>query len=293
MIQNDFLRKLLEEPLGLSFDGGNLLETSSSSHNENAVNQSLSLIEPGVRLRAGQRLVAEEIRKQENIEDIIQRTDALLNNDNGGHASNEDVNRGWISNFLEGAGKTYDDNLKDYWAKLLAGEIRQPGSNSLRTLEVLRNISYEEAKLFESMSGFVFVQDKMSFIFNDDNKYGLNYYYLSKLKETGLLQTGEGSAYTIKASKVNTKYTYNYICGNKYITLTTEPDTKDIVVPVHLLTRAGCELYELTTHKDNMGYLKDFAAFVKKTNPTASIQYGDVIERIGHKTCYSSPLIDL
>lgn len=293
MIQNDFLRKLLEEPLGLAFGSGNLLEDTSSSNKENAENQSLSQIEPGIRLRAGQRLVAEEIRKQENIEDIIRRTDALLSADNDNQGNNEDVNRGWISNFLEGAGKTYDDNLKDYWAKLLAGEIRRPGSNSLRTLEVLKNISYEEAKLFESMSGLVFVQDDMSFIFKDDNKYGINYYNLSKLQEVGLLRTGEGATYTIKASKVNTKYTSNYVCGNKYITLTTEPDTKDIAVPVHLLTQAGCELCELTNHKDNMGYLKDFAAFVRKTNPTASIQYGDIIERIGHRIRYSLPLVDL
>ena len=238
-------------------------------------------------------MVAEEIRKQENIEDIIRRTDALLSADNDSQGNNEDVNRGWISNFLEGAGKTYDDNLKDYWAKLLAGEIRRPGSNSLRTLEVLKNISYEEAKLFEEMSGLVFVQDEMSFIFKDDKKYGLNYYNLSKLQEAGLLQTGEGAIFTIKASKMNTKYTFNSICGNKYITLTTEPDTKDIAVPVHLLTQAGCELCELTNHKDNMGYLKDFAAFVRKTNPTASIQYADIIERIGHQIRYSLPLVDL
>lgn len=293
MIQNDFLRKLLEEPLGLTFNGENVIEASSSSDKGFAENQSLVHIEPGVRLRAGQRLLAEEIRKQENIEDIIRRTDALLNEGNDSQGNNEDVNRGWISNFWEGVGKTYDDNLKDYWAKLLAGEIRRPGSNSLRTLEVLKNISYEEAKLFESMSGLVFVQDQMSFIFNDDNKYGLNYYYLSKLKEAGLLQTGEGAVYTIKASKVNTKYTSNFICGNKFITLTTEPDTKDMKVPICLLTQAGCELYELTEHKANMDYLHDFAAFVRKTNPTASIKYGDIIERIGHKTRYSLPLVDL
>lgn len=293
MIHNDFLRKLLEEPLGVTYNGENLLEASSSSDKENAENQSLAHIEPGVRQRAGKRLVAEEIRKQENIENIIRRTDALLSEDYCGEENNEDVNRGWISNFWEGAGKTYDDNLKNYWAKLLAGEIRRPGSYSLRTLEVLKNISYEEAQLFERMSGLIFVQDEISFIFKDDNKYGLNYYYLSKLKEAGLLQTGEGASFTIKASKVNTKYTFNYVCGNKYITLTTKPDTKDIVVPVYLLTRAGCELYELTNHTDNMGYLKDFAAFVRKTNPTASIQYGDIIERLGHKIRYSLPLVDL
>lgn len=292
MIRNDILKKLLEEPYGLSTNNGNLLEASSSS-SESAGNQSLAHIDPAVRQRAGLRLVAEEIKKQENIEDIVQRTDALLNESNRGQESKEDVNQGWIFNFMEGAGKTYDDNLKDYWAKLLAGEIRKPGSFSLRTLEVLRNISYEEAKLFERVSQFVFVQDQMSFVFDNGNKDGLNFYYLSKLKEAGLLQTGEGAAFTIKASRPNTKYSYSFVCGNKFIVLTTEPDTQDVVLPICLLTQAGCELYELTEHKDNMGYLKDFAAFVRKTNPTASIQYGEILERKGHQTRYKLPLIEL
>lgn len=293
MIRHDILKKLLEEPYGLSGNNGNLLKASSSSSDEGEGNQSLSHIDPAVRQRAGLRLVAEEIKKQENIEDIIQRTDALLNESNCGQESKEDVNQGWIFNFMEGAGKTYDDNLKDYWAKLLADEIRKPGSFSLRTLEVLRNISCEEAKLFERVSQFVFVQDQMSFVLNNGNRDVLNYYYLSKLKEAGLLQTGEGAAFTIKASKANSKYSYSFVYGNKFIVLTTEPDTKDVVLPISLLTQAGCELYELTEHKDNMGYLKDFAAFVRKTNPTASIQYGDILERKGHQIRHKLPLIDL
>ena len=293
MIRNDILKKLLEEPYGLSVNNGNLLEASSSADNDNAGNQSLATIDPAIRQRAGLRLVAEEIKKQENIEDIVQRTDALLNEDGGGLESKEDVNQGWIFNFMEGAGKTYDDKLKDYWAKLLAGEIRQPGSFSLRTLDVLRNISYEEAQLFARITQFVFVQDQMSFIYTDNNKYGLNYYNLSILREAGLLQSGDQVARTITASKMNSKSTHRFVCGNKYIELTTEPETKDIIVPVCLLSKAGSELYELTERRDNMGYLKDFVAFVRKTNPTASIRYGEIIERKGHQTQYKLPLIEL
>lgn len=293
MIRNDILKKLLEEPYGLVINGGNLLE-SSSLKKEDEGNQSVAQIDPAVRQRAGLRFLAEELKKQENIEDIVRRADTLLNEDKNSHESKGEVNQGWIFNFMEGAGKTYDDKLKDYWAKLLAGEIRQPGSFSLRTLDVLRNISNEEGKLFERFSQFVFLQEQMSFIFHDGNKYGMNYYYLSKLREAGLLQPGEQVAFTIAAPKeASSRIIQRFVCGNKYIELTTYPDSKDVVVPVCLLTQAGRELYELTEHKDNMSYLKDFAAFVRKTNPTASIQYGDILERIGHETKYKLPLIEL
>lgn len=293
MIRNDILKKLLEEPYGLVINGGNLLDSSSSKKDDEG-NQSLAQIDPAVRQRAGLRLLAEELKKQENIEDIVQRTDALLSENNDSQEKKEDVDQGWIFNFMEGAGKTYDGNLKDYWAKLLAGEIRKPGSFSLRTLDVLRHISNEEAKLFERFSQFVFVQEQMSFIFHNGNKYGMKYYYLSKLREAGLLQSGEQAIFTIAAPKgSSSRITLRFVCGNKYLELTTFPDSKDVVVPVCLLSQAGCELYELTEHEDNMSYLKDFATFVRKTNPTASIQYGDILKRIGHQTYYKKPLIDL
>lgn len=248
------------------------------------------MIEADAAERIGQRLVAKEVRRQENIDTVVEMA---ANNLVGAEVSDKPVDEDWATRFFGIVQDVSTEEMKSVWAKILAKEIERPLSFSMRTLEVLRNISYEEAELFTKISPFVFVQDQMSFIFNDDNKYGLNYYYLSKLKEAGLLQTGEGAVYTIKASKVNTKYTSNFICGNKFITLTTEPDTKDIKVPICLLTQVGCELYELTEHKANMDYLHDFAAFVRKTNPTASIKYGDIIERIGHKTRYSLPLVDL
>lgn len=288
-IKDNGLRKLVENSLGLNsttIAQQNLLPASNvAGAVSDTDNNAIAIVNPELNFRAAHRLATEEIKKQEVIEDIVHRADALLNKEKDSPESKDDVNLGWMFNFMERAGKTYDDNLKDYWAKLLAGEIRQPGSFSLRTLEVLRNISYEEAQLFDTFSKFVFVQSPMCFIFKNDNRYGLNYYDLSKLKETGLLQAGEAT-FTIKASKANTKYTYKYICGNKYIVLTTEPDTKDIINPVYLLTQAGCELYWLTELNGNIDYLKDFVSFIRKYNPTVSIRCGDVVKRVGQKVLY-------
>ena len=293
-LQSDILKRILAVPFGWNLTSHNLLENLDANEDELEINNKLTIVDKGLNARMGYRLFAEEVNKQKNIEDIVRRTDALLNKDNDCRESKEDVNPDWIFNFMEKAGKTYDDKLKDYWAKLLADEIRRPGTYSLRTLEVLRNISHEEAKLFERISGLVFVQDQISFIFHDGNKYGLNYYNLSKLRETGLLQSNENAAFTIAAPKgSSSRITLRFVCGNKYIELNTFPDSKDVFVPVCMLTQAGCELYELTEHRDNPEYQKDFAAFVRKTNPTVSILYGDILERIGHKVKYKLPLIEL
>ena len=177
----------------------------------------------------------------------------------------------------------------------MAKEIERPDSYSLRTLELLRNISFEEAELFARLSEFVFILDEYSFVFTGDkelNKHGFNYYYLSKLKEAGLLQTGEGATRTFSPSKSAT-YTHRFICGNKFIIITIPPESKKIVLPIILLTQAGSELIDLTEHKDNFSYLKDFAAFFKKSNPAVSVKYGNILERDGKKITYSLPLIAL
>jgi len=53
----------------------------------------------------------------------------------------------WFVRFFEDAGNISDEKMQEIWAKVLAGEIKQPGSFSLRTLEVLRNLSSDEAEI--------------------------------------------------------------------------------------------------------------------------------------------------
>lgn len=237
------------------------------------------------------RLVAKENRRQENIDCIVEK--AAQNLLEEGAISDKPVDVDWATRFFDIVQDVSTEQMKSVWAKILAKEIVRPSSFSLRTLDVLRNISYEEAELFTVISPLVFVQDQISFIFNDKKKFGLIYYNLTKQKEAGLLQSGDGASYTIIASKQVSQVTFRSVCGNKYIELTTDPNTKDIVVPIFLLTQAGRELYELTDHKDNMVYLRDFVAFVKKANPTASIKYGDILERKGYQTKFKLPLIEL
>lgn len=251
-----------------------------------------ALIEAETAQRIGQRIVAKEIRRQENIDTVVEMAAKNLQ---GKEVSEKPVEPDWASRFFEIVKDVSKEEMRVLWAKILAKEIERPDSYSLRTLELLRNISFEEAELFARLSEFVFILDEYSFVFTGDkelNKHGFNYYYLSKLKEAGLLQTGEGATRTFSPSKSAT-YTHRFICGNKFIIITIPPESKKIVLPIILLTQAGSELIDLTEHKDNFSYLKDFAAFFKKSNPAVSVKYGNILERDGKKITYSLPLIAL
>ena len=67
------------------------------------------------------------------------------------------VNSTWQKHWTEGASNVGldDDERRTWWASLLAGEIRQPGNYSLRTLAVMDILSTKEAKLFTKVCEYV------------------------------------------------------------------------------------------------------------------------------------------
>lgn len=54
----------------------------------------------------------------------------------------------WFIRFYEAVGNISDEAMQDLWAKILAGEISRPSSYSLKTIDVLKNMSKKDAELF-------------------------------------------------------------------------------------------------------------------------------------------------
>ncbi len=67
------------------------------------------------------------------------------------------VNRTWQKHWAEGVSRVSvdDDERRTWWARLLAGEIQQPGTYSLRTLAVMDTLSMAEAQLFTKLCAYV------------------------------------------------------------------------------------------------------------------------------------------
>ncbi len=52
-----------------------------------------------------------------------------------------------------------DDERRTWWARLLAGEVQQPGSFSLRALALMDTLSTEEARLFTRVCAYAWMTD--------------------------------------------------------------------------------------------------------------------------------------
>lgn len=93
--------------------------------------------------RSYRRKKLDELRQQQNMEAIILR--AIQYCSDGTIADRADQD--WFSSFVTLAEGISNKTMQDLWAKILAGEISQPGSFSLKTLQVFRTMSITEAKL--------------------------------------------------------------------------------------------------------------------------------------------------
>lgn len=249
------------------------------------------LIDAETAERISQRWVAKEVRRQSNIDTVVENAAKELV---GKEVSDETISEDWATRFFNIVQDVSEDEMKTLWAKILAKEIEKPSSYSLRTLELLRNISYEEAELFRKISDFV-IKEGGCFVFSDERvleKYGLRYIDQVRLREAGFLQSGEMMSRTYKSSKDRTICS-NMIYGNLFVKVTIPPHANDIRMPILLLTQAGCEIFELIDTKENQNYLKDIATFIRRKNPEVKIQYSNIIERNGTKVSYVMPMKDV
>jgi Protein of unknown function (DUF2806) len=96
---------------------------------------------PAIVDRALERLYAEQLRYQENREAVARQTIELLSDSaldaQARGAQSQEPSADWLNVFSGYAEKASSDVLRQHWARILAREIRAPGSFSLATLLML------------------------------------------------------------------------------------------------------------------------------------------------------------
>jgi len=121
--------------------------------------------------RALTRLVTEEIQKQENIEDITEKSFKYINED----AKPEEVEKDWLVNFFDKCKLVSDEDIQEIWAKVLSGETNRVGRFPKRLINFISGLEKKDILKIEKIL-------KYCWIINDELKY-LIYYENSKNKE--------------------------------------------------------------------------------------------------------------
>ena len=155
---------------------------------------------------------------------------------------------------------------------MLAGEVLEPSSFSLRTLECLRNIDVHEANLFEQLCKVVISN---SFVINDGEflrKHGVPYDYILRLDESGLLNSS-GTIYFHKEISTNPELVLDF---GEYILMAKSEENRRFSLGEFPLTAAGRELSVIVDHKMNLDSIKEMCQLVAKSNSKISFSLHEV-----------------
>lgn len=287
-IKSDLLKKMLSNAFGFNIAQSNLLEAPSSKDESESKND-LAVVDEELKYRAGKRLLAEEINKQKNLEDVVQRADDILQAEPESKISQDETDQGWIDECLDGAGKTYNDNLKDYWAKLLAGEIKKPGTYSKRAVSFMKTLSQKDAEKIREMCQYVMYSLDKSDAFILRYKNGpYTYSDLSFLMELRLINS---SSFVVKQFGFNDENGGAALYMHGDIGFYLELSQKDYDLPIYSFTELGKEILSVIDDLNaNFDYLKDYSNSIYEKNKKLKITCGHIIN---HEDTYRFIIDDM
>ncbi|MCZ2478024.1 DUF2806 domain-containing protein [Aquirufa antheringensis] len=248
------------------------------------------LINPPLEDRTQERLNFQEAKRQLNIENVTAfAAEELINEPT---VTDEPLDEDWTTRFFKIAEEVSNEEMQALWGKILAGEIKQPKTYSLRTLELIRNLSKLEAKTFMKVANFAVKYENANFLFktNDDNllrnTYNINYRDIALLIEIGLIQPGDFVSYQILQQATDNQRVFT--AGNVVIIAKVKANTPTIQMPVNVFTNAGNELIKLINSNPPFDYLTSVAKSIKNEN--VDVKYGHILAWEGNNIKHTQPL---
>jgi len=203
-----------------------------------------------------------QLRKQKNIENIMQKTLGYCADFEIGQRTDLD----WFSRYIALSEEVSNPTMQDLWAKILAGELTKPGTFSFKALQVFRDMSIYDAKLLAKACSLAIKDPNKKGIrlisgtyqqpglFNFFSKqrqqycnlshYGLNYADILALSENHLIYLQESESSLINREEV-LQFTYNGL------PLKLTAKKSNVCLQFYKFTPLGTELAHLISDKGN------------------------------------------
>ena len=142
--------------------------------------------------RLNTRVHHEDIARQANIESIT--SVAFQQIQNRSINTEDRPAPDWTARYFESAKFVSDEQMQLFWGKLLAEEVIQPGTFSLRTINILSTMSSSEAKLFANLASLRIDDGETQFILHSapflQLGQSLDFGKRNVLEDIGLIREG-------------------------------------------------------------------------------------------------------
>lgn len=257
----------------------------------------LQLPEAALDKRVISRMAYQEAKRQSNLERITQY--AAEDFDGTEEMGSDRPDSDWTARFFRIAEDITTEQMQTLWGKVLAGEVKRPGSFSLRTLDILKNISQKEAETFVRVARIAFFSGGNVFVPNPDNgkfieeHFGIGFIVLLLLREIGLLAPSD-LEFSLPALEKDALSIFN--CGSTCVLVDRPAGIPKQPVAAVVFTEIGKQLLQLVEREPaDPQYIEKFASFFQKEgvvvtsgrilhwNDDGSFRYADLREVPGNK----------
>ncbi len=229
--------------------------------------------------RTQNRLAFQELSKQTNIEAVL--SNAYCDLENEPPVNDDPIDPDWLIRFFNSVEDISNEQMQYLWGKILAGEIKQPNSFSMRTLNIIKNLTQSEAELFREVSPYIFTcpgNDEKSFVDyflpsngilgkNKIGKYCIPFPKIMTLSEAGIIN--QTTILSI-SMHLNPKETDWIIGSQGRIECTNESEEPiNLNHAAYVLTESGKELFPIIsigTNKIEPEYINTFVDSFIATN---------------------------
>ena len=183
--------------------------------------------------------------------------------------SDEPLNQTFFNHWRAEAELIDDENLRQWWAHLLVEETKKPNSISPRTLDIAKNLSPYEAKLFEKLSLGICE----NFIITDQNDVPVSGAFsdILTLQDAGLINAQSSMITQERKSEENSRKYFVFAKAGYVVQIFSK---RAAVLKGHSLTKAGRELYNIIQVKQaSLSSMIEIATIISQNsmNSIASI----------------------
>ncbi|SFH13579.1 TIGR03899 family protein [Nitrosospira sp. Nsp14] len=238
--------------------------------------QTLTLQAPSNEDRANSRSNYQERKRQRNIENItsVAAADLLAQSSVPDQKPDED----WVSRFFNSAQDVSSQQMQELWGRILSGEIKKPGSYSLKTLDFVKNLTKADATLLENMAKLAINYQGSSFIVAADAGWLRTYREIYPghhfaLGELGAMYPTELGLETFRESSVQEEL---FTSGNLILAAQRGKIATKVDLAIWKFTKIGQEVLQLIAVEGDEAYLEKVGGFYIARNGTATM--GRILE---------------
>jgi len=226
--------------------------------------------------RAAERTDHAELRRQINIEAVLQRALRILPDSVEEGTPDQD----WAARFFDACADTADAEFSRLWARLLAMEVRRPGAVPTNTLQRLPGLSKDGLRLFSRFAAFAinnFVVRLDQAFFDRKDVTGDQ---ILLLEEYGLVRTNRDLNRVFQSQRAD-RFSTNLLYADKALRISHDNPRKQLTLACYRLTEAGTTLARALFDEGEIRADTDYIVEIVRTVQRQGFQtaQADILER--------------